>query len=109
MYAVIKTGGKQYKVSSKDKIQVEKLDAQIGDTLHFPAIFFKDSNDSVKMDTSSLSEITVHANVINQIRGEKIKIVKFKRRKHHRKQMGHRQYYTLLEITEMGKLKNHGT
>jgi large subunit ribosomal protein L21 len=102
MYAVIETGGKQYRVAPENLIQVEKLNAEVGETVNFPVLLFKPADAQVETNPSALNHISVKATVVNQIRGDKIKIIKFRRRKHHRKQMGHRQYYTLLKINDIG-------
>ena len=99
MYAVIKTGGKQYVVAPKQRIQVEKLDVAEGDTVSFPVLLYKPEEAAVQLEAPCT---TVKATVVGQIRGDKITIIKSKRRKHHRKQMGHRQYYSLLEINSIG-------
>lgn len=98
MYAVIETGGKQYKVAPNHRIQVEKLNISKGEVVDFPVLVFKPENDSLQLEPSALKSIKVKATVVDHIRGEKIRIVKFRRRKHHRKQMGHRQYHTVLQI-----------
>lgn len=99
MYAIIKTGGKQYVVAPEQRIKVEKLEAAKGDTVSFPVLLYKSDTNNIEFDVSGMS---VKAKVLDQIRGEKIKIIKAKRRKHHRKQMGHRQYYSLVEISSIG-------
>jgi large subunit ribosomal protein L21 len=99
MYAVIKTGGKQYVVLPDQRVRVEKLAADKGTTVTFPVLFYKEENKAGQLDTSHL---TVKATVLDQIRGDKIKIIKSRRRKHSRKQMGHRQYYTIVQINSIG-------
>lgn len=104
MYAVIETGGKQYRVAPDERklVQVEKLEAAVGDVVYFPVLLFKPKEGPVQIEAIQLAHIKVNATVVDQIRGEKLKIIKFRRRKHHRKQMGHRQYHTLLRITDIG-------
>lgn len=99
MYAVIKTGGKQYKVQEGDTIRVEKLDAEEGGDLNLDEVLMLADGESVSVGTPTVTGASVAANVQAHGRGEKIKVVKFKRRKHHHKQMGHRQAYTELKIT----------
>jgi len=100
MYAVIATGGKQYKVAPGEILKVEKLEADIGQTVEFPALMV--SNDKeLKVGAPFVSGAKVKASVVEQGRGDKVLIVKFRRRKHHRKQMGHRQSYTAVKITEI--------
>lgn len=102
MYAVIKTGGKQYKVSQGDTIRVEKLLADEGETVSFSEVLMIADGDQLQFGAPFIESTSVTANVKKHGRGKKIEIVKFKRRKHHRKQMGHRQNYTEVEITAIG-------
>ena len=99
MYAVIKTGGKQYKVSQGDRLKVEKLDAAEGDTVEFDQVLMVADGDNVTVGAPLVEGGKVAATVKRQARAKKIEIVKFRRRKHHRKQMGHRQWFTEVEIT----------
>ena len=99
MYAVIKTGGKQYKVQEGDTIRVEKLQAEEGGEINLDEVLMLADGESISVGTPTVAGASVAANVQSHGRGEKIKVVKFKRRKHHHKQMGHRQAYTELKIT----------
>jgi large subunit ribosomal protein L21 len=99
MYAVIKTGGKQYKVQEGDTIRVEKLDGSEGDNIKFDDVLMLTDGDKVTVGTPLVEGASVSATVKAQGRGKKIKIIKFKRRKNYRKQAGHRQAYTELAIT----------
>ena len=99
MYAVIKTGGKQYKVAEGDTLRVERLDSAEGDTVQLDSVLMIADGDNLKVGTPYLEGGKVSAVVKGHGRAKKIEIVKFRRRKHHRKQMGHRQQYTELEIT----------
>jgi len=99
MYAVIKTGGKQYRVSEGDVIRVEKLPAEEGATVDIDDVLMVGSGEDVKVGTPYLDGGKVTAVIASHGRGEKIKIIKFRRRKHSRTQMGHRQSYTELKIT----------
>ena len=99
MYAVIKSGGKQYRVAPGDKLRVESLTAEEGATLELEQVLMIADGDDVKVGTPYVEGGKVSAVVKGHGRGKKIEIVKFRRRKHHRKQMGHRQNYTELEIT----------
>jgi large subunit ribosomal protein L21 len=99
MYAVIKTGGKQYRISEGDTLRVEKIDAEEGAAVEFDNILMVADGDKVSIGTPYVDGGKVTAKVTNHGRHDKIEIIKFKRRKHHDKQMGHRQYYTELEIT----------
>ena len=98
MYAILVTGGKQYRVMQGETLRVEKLEVEAGSELKFDDILMLGGSDGVKLG-DALKGATVSAKVIGHGRADKVKIVKFRRRKHHRKQMGHRQHYTELEIT----------
>ena len=101
MYAVIKTGGKQYRVSPGDRLQVESLAVNEGDSINFDQVLMIGGSDGVTVGTPMVSGAVVSAKVLSHGRSDKIKIIKFRRRKHHRKQAGHRQNYTRLEITSV--------
>jgi large subunit ribosomal protein L21 len=103
MYAVIATGGKQYRVEQGDILRVEKLDAQEGDMVDFDQVLMLGAGEDVNIGAPYLQGSKVSAEVLGQGRAKKIEIIKFKRRKHHRKQMGHRQSYTELLIKEITK------
>ncbi len=99
MYAVFKTGGKQYRATTGDMITVEKIEAEKGATVELDQVLMVGEGVDVKIGTPYLEGGKVTARVVEHGRGDKIKIIKFKRRKHHMKHMGHRQYFTQLEIT----------
>ena len=99
MYAVIVTGGKQYRVSQGDKLRVEKLDAAEGESVDLDQVLMVVDGDDVKIGTPVLDGGRVTAEVKTHGRGDKVDIVKFRRRKQHMKRQGHRQAYTELEIT----------
>ena len=99
MYAVIQTGGKQYRVEEGTSLKIEKLDAESGDQVEFDKVLMVQSDDAVKVGRPFVEGGKVTATVTSQGRHKKIKIIKFKRRKHHMKQMGHRQYFTEVQIT----------
>ncbi len=99
MYAVIKSGGKQYKVQQGDTIRVEKINAGEGGSVSIDDVLMVVDDDNISVGAPRVDGASVAATVVSHGRGAKIKVVKFKRRKHHRKQMGHRQAYTELEIT----------
>ena len=101
MYAVIKTGGKQYRVSPGDKLRVESLAVAEGESVDFDQILMVSDGNSVSIGNPHVSDAVVTGKVVNHGRGDKVRIVKFRRRKHHRKQMGHRQNYTELEIVSI--------
>ena len=99
MYAVIKTGGKQYRVSEGDTLRVEKLDGGAGETIEFDKVLAVGEGADLKIGTPFVKGGKVTATVKEQGRAKKVEIIKFRRRKHHMKRMGHRQSYTELEIT----------
>jgi large subunit ribosomal protein L21 len=99
MYAVIQTGGKQYRVEEGTYLKIEKLELGEGDSVEFDKILMIQSDDAVKVGMPFIEGGKVTATVLSQGRHDKVKIVKFRRRKHHMKQMGHRQYYTEIQIT----------
>jgi large subunit ribosomal protein L21 len=101
MYAVIKTGGKQYRVSPGDKLRVESLDAEAGNSIDFDQVLMLGTGDDVTVGTPLVSGAVVSAKVLSHGRGDKVKVIKFRRRKHYRRQMGHRQNFTELEITSV--------
>ncbi|WJW75106.1 50S ribosomal protein L21 [Thiohalobacter sp. IOR34] len=101
MYAVIVTGGKQYRVAPGDKLRVEKLDAAEGDAVEFDQVLMVADGEDVKLGRPYVEGGKVTAKVTAQGRGKKVEIIKFRRRKHHMKRQGHRQYYTELEITDV--------
>ena len=102
MYAVIATGGKQYRVEEGDVLRVEKLDAEEGATVALDKVLMVGAGDDVEIGTPYVKG-KVSAKIKAHGRGDKVEIVKFRRRKHHRKQMGHRQSYTELEIKKISK------
>jgi len=99
MYAVIATGGKQYKVTEGQTLKIESLGAEAGDAVEFDKVLLVADGDNVSIGTPYLDGTTAKATVADNSRHKKVEIVKLKRRKHHRKQMGHRQNFTEVEIT----------
>ena len=99
MYAVFKTGGKQYRAVAGEVIRVEKLEAEAGSTVDIGEVLMIGDGDSVKIGAPLLSGAKVSVKIVGHGRADKIRIVKFRRRKHHRKEMGHRQHYTEIEVT----------
>jgi len=99
MYAVIVTGGKQYRVEPGDVIRVEKLEVAAGDTVNLDRVLMVSNDQDLRVGNPMLTEASVTAKVKGHGRGDKIKVFKMRRRKHYRKTMGHRQAYTELEIT----------
>jgi len=101
MYAVIESGGKQYRVAEGETLRVEKLAAQAGDKLKFAPLLFADDGGNVQVGRPRVSGVTVEAEVLEQGLGQKIIIFKYKRRKSYRRKQGHRQPYTALKITSI--------
>ena len=101
MYAVINTGGKQYKVAPGDILRVESLDAKKGDTIELKGVFMIADGEMVSVGKPSLSSAKVTAEVLGQGRGEKLLIFKHRRRKGFRKTNGHRQNYTAIKVKEI--------
>jgi len=99
MYAVIQTGGKQYRVAEGETLRVEKLAASAGDKLSFDPLLFADDGGNVQVGRPLVAGIKVEAEVVEQGLGKKIIIFKYKRRKSYRRKQGHRQPYTALKIT----------
>ena len=105
MYALIETGGKQYKVQNGDQIRVEKLDAEIGSTVVFDKVLAAGEGSDIKVGTPYLDGLTVEADVVESGKGDKVIIFKYKAKKDYRKKQGHRQPYTLVEITSVAGVK----
>jgi len=99
MYAIVATGGKQYRVKEGETLRIEKLSAEAGETVELDKVLMVGEGDDVKVGAPYLEGAKVTATVASNGRADKVKIIKFRRRKHHRKQMGHRQSYTEIEIT----------
>jgi len=99
MYAVIKTGGKQYRVSEGDILRVEKLDAEAGSSVEFDQVLLVSDGDDVKIGAPVVDGGKVSAQVTDAGKGEKVRIVKMRRRKHYRRIHGHRQPFTEVKIT----------
>ncbi|MBC9071052.1 50S ribosomal protein L21 [Thauera sp. CAU 1555] len=98
MYAVIKTGGKQYRVTTGEKIKVEQIPADVGSEITIDQVLMVGEGESVKIGTPVVSGATVKASVVSHGRHDKIKIFKMRRRKHYQKHQGHRQNYTEIRI-----------
>lgn len=101
MYAIIATGGKQYRVSEGDVIYIEKIDAQVDSTVSFDVLLMGNDGD-VKIGTPVVEGVKVEGKVVGKIRGEKIVVYKYKSKKNYRRKQGHRQPYTKVEITKIG-------
>jgi large subunit ribosomal protein L21 len=99
MYAVIKTGGKQYRVIQGQVLRVEKLEQEVGASVDLPEVLMVADGDDIKIGAPCVDGSKVTATIKGHGREKKVHILKFRRRKHHMKRQGHRQYYTELEIT----------
>jgi large subunit ribosomal protein L21 len=99
MYAVISTGGKQYKLSQGDTCRVEKLDAEEGASIELDKVLMVADGDNINIGTPYVDGSKVTATIKSHGRAKKVEIMKFRRRKHHQKRTGHRQYYTEIEVT----------
>jgi large subunit ribosomal protein L21 len=101
MYAVIKSGGKQYRVESGAQLRVEALSAKVGDAVSFDDVLLVGGGDGVKVGAPLVSGAKVKATVLAHGRGDKVRIFKLRRRKHYQKSQGHRQNYTEVRIDEI--------
>jgi large subunit ribosomal protein L21 len=99
MYAVVKTGGKQYRVSKGDRVKIEKIPGEVGAEVSFDEVLMIGGTEDVKVGTPHVSGASVSARIVRQDRSKKVMVFKFKRRKGYKKKQGHRQAYTQVEIT----------
>ncbi|HEX4975644.1 MAG TPA: 50S ribosomal protein L21 [Pseudomonadales bacterium] len=99
MYAVIESGGKQHRVTEGETLKLELLEAELGKTINFDKVLLVTNGDDIKIGAPYLENGKVSAEVVAHGRHDKVRIVKFRRRKHYRKQMGHRQWFTEVKIT----------
>ena len=99
VYAVIKTGGKQYRVQQGDVIYIEKLDSQAGDAVSFDEVLLVGKEGATEIGNPTVSGAKVEGKVLSQVKGRKIVVYKYKAKKNERKKQGHRQPYTKVEIT----------
>jgi len=99
MYAVIKTGGKQYRVVAGEKLKVEQITADVGSEIVLDQVFMVAEGDNIKVGAPLVDGAKVTATIISHGRGEKIRIFKMRRRKHYQKHQGHRQNYTEIQIS----------
>jgi len=98
MYAVIATGGKQYKVSQGETVRVEKLAGDVGASVTFDQVLLFSDGETVRVGRPTVPGVTVNGHIVEQDKAKKIIVFKFKRRKRYRKKQGHRQNYTALKI-----------
>ena len=101
MYAIIKTGGKQYKVSEGDLVRVEKLNAEIGDSVSFENVLLVKNDSDLKVGTPTVENAKVEATVKDQAKDKKIVVFKYRPKKASKTKKGHRQPYTLVEINNI--------
>ncbi len=101
MYAIVKTGGKQYRVAPNDILQVEKLDGEPGDVVVLDQVLMVATDKGLEVGAPLVEGASVSCELVDQIRGKKIVIFKKKRRKHYRRKRGHRQHYTVLKVLEI--------
>ena len=101
MYAVLKTGGKQYRVQSGESVRVELLSAEVGATVSFDEVLMVGEGESVRVGTPFIAGAKVNATVVSHGRGQKERIFKMRRRKHSQKSQGHRQSYTEVRIDDI--------
>ncbi len=106
MYAVIQTGGKQYKVSTGDEIKVEKLNAEIGDIIILDKVLMVSDNSDINVGSPYLKNFLVKARILRHEKGKKIIVFKYKRRKNYKRKKGHRQYYSIIKIENIEKNNN---
>ena len=103
MYAIVSTGGKQYKVATDDVLNVEKIDAEAGSTVELPVLFLNDGKEIIT-DPAKLEKASVTAEVVEQFKGKKQLVFKFKKRKRYHRTKGHRQNLTKIEVTSMPRI-----
>jgi len=99
MYAVIVSGGKQHRIIEGEVLKLEKIEVEVGGKINFDRVLLIVDGETVKIGEPDVKGAKVTAEVVSHGRHEKVKIMKFKRRKHHMKQMGHRQWFTEVKIT----------
>ncbi len=101
MYAVIKSGGKQHRVTQGETLKLEKIEAATGETIQFDEVLMVTDGDNVTIGTPVVEGAAVSAEVLSHNRSEKVRIIKFRRRKHSMKRQGHRQWFTEVKITNI--------
>ncbi|NLD35567.1 MAG: 50S ribosomal protein L21 [Desulfatiglans sp.] len=103
MYAVIQTGGKQYRVAPGDMLKIEKLEGNIGDSVAFDKVLFTSDGDNVNLGKPYLEGAKVYGKIMRQAKDKKVIVFKYKRRKNYRKKQGHRQCFTQIKIDNIGQ------
>ena len=109
MYAVFKTGGKQYRAAQGEKIKLEKLESKSGKKVVFEEVLLVGEGSEINVGTPYLPDATVEAKILSEGKDKKIEVIKFKRRKSYKRKYGHRQCYTLVEITAIKLQKKKTT
>ncbi|HVM28432.1 MAG TPA: 50S ribosomal protein L21 [Mycobacteriales bacterium] len=102
MYAIVKTGGKQYKVAVGDVVEVEKVSGAVGDAVALPALLLVDGTD-VTTDAEALAGVSVSGEVVAHTKGPKIRIMNYKNKTGYKRRMGHRQQLTQVRVTDIAK------
>jgi large subunit ribosomal protein L21 len=102
MYAVVNSGGKQYRVQEGDVLRVEKLDAEVGDTVDFDRVLLFNDGETVQVGRPLLEDVTVRGRVVERGKAKKVLVFKYKRRKGYRRTQGHRQPFTAIRIDRIG-------
>ncbi len=98
MYAVVKTGGKQYRVQQGDTVMIEKISGDVGSEVSFEEVLMVSDGEDVRIGTPNLDDVTVSGRIVAQDRAKKIIVFKYKRRKRYRRKQGHRQAFTAVQI-----------
>jgi len=101
MYAVVKTGGREYRVSKGDLIQVEKLEGKVGDQVELKDVLMVSKEGEVQFGTPRLADVVIKGEIVQESKGEKVLTYKMKKRKNYRRFKGHRQTYTYLKINDI--------
>ena len=102
MYAVVHTGGKQYRVQEGDILRIEKIEGRVGDPVSFDRVLMISDGENVNIGRPVLEETEVQGHIIEQAKSKKILVFKFKRRKNYRRKQGHRQQFTAVKIDRIG-------
>lgn len=106
-YAVVMTGGKQYRVEEGKVIRVEKIEGEIGSEVQFPVLLLREGEE-IRVGKPFLEDVKVVGRIVNQGKGEKIIVFKYKRRKNYKRKKGHRQFYTWVRIEEIKEVRGDG-
>ncbi|MGE0083769.1 MAG: 50S ribosomal protein L21 [Desulfococcaceae bacterium] len=102
MYAVVSTGGKQYKIREGEIFRVEKLPGNVGDPVSFDKVLLFSDGENLRIGQPMLDDVSVAGHIVEQDKNKKIIVFKFKRRKRYRRKLGHRQFYTAVQIDRIG-------